>query len=231
MARIAVTSDFHLNPGDIFPKPFFAEGSELYDKRPPDLVILLGDMRNFLPLGIKAWDTPEGHLTIQSLHSALGDYETVDLMGNHEGRFSWLRESNEGSHFVSMRELTIKAKPLPYHFEHGHKLTEWWLLRHIADDFVDWITTLPIFRAWWYKFCVKQGWIPSKYMHDWEGNLVPKYPDIVGLYWANVFREAQRRKVNMVVGHSHCQCHLSTPHPEVPDVIDLGAKQWTIIRI
>ena len=145
MPRVACTSDWHLRPGDIFPKPFFAE-SEYYDGHPPDLVILNGDMRDFLPLGTKAWDTPEGHLTIQSLHSALEDYETVDLMGNHEGRFSWLKESNEGSHFISKREHTIKAKPLPYRFEHGHKLTEWWILRHIADDWTEWITTLPIFR-------------------------------------------------------------------------------------
>ena len=221
--RVAVTSDFHLNPGDIFPKPEFV--------RIPDLVILNGDMRNFLPLGIKAWDTPEGHLTIQSLHSALDDLEVIDIFGNHEGRFNWLKESNVGSHFISEREHTIKIKPLPYHFEHGHKFTEWWLLSHIADDVVEWLTTQPIIRQHWYNFCVKMGWLPSKYIHDWGGNPIPKYPHIVGLYWANVFREAQRRKVNMVVGHSHCQCHLSTPHPEVPDVIDLGAKHWTIIRI
>ena len=223
MARIAVTSDFHLNPGDIFPKPEF--------DREPDLVILNGDMRDFLPLGIKAWDTPEGHLTIQSLHSALGDYETVDLMGNHEGRFSWLCESNEGSHFVSMRELTIKAKPLPYHFEHGHKLTEWWLLRHIADDWVEWITTHPIIRQRWYNFCVKRGWLPGHYMHSLDGNPVPKYPHIVGLYWWRVFKKAQEKGMNYVVGHSHCQCHLATLHPEIPDVIDTGSKVWTILRI
>ena len=230
MPRVACTSDWHLRPGDIFPKPFFAE-SEYYDGHPPDLVILNGDMRDFLPLGTKAWDTPEGHLTIQSLHSALEDYETVDLMGNHEGRFSWLKESNEGSHFISKREHTIKAKPLPYRFEHGHKLTEWWILRHIADDWTEWITTLPIFRAWWYKFCVQRGWLPSKYMHDWKGNPVPKYPSIVGLYWANAFRKAQQNKVNLVIGHSHCRAHLDTPHPRVPDIIDCGAREWTILRL
>ena len=29
--RLAVTSDWHLRPGEIFPKPFFVGGRELYD--------------------------------------------------------------------------------------------------------------------------------------------------------------------------------------------------------
>ena len=215
--RVAVTSDFHLNPGDIFPKPEF--------DRTPDLVILNGDMRNFLPLGIKAWDTPEGHLTLQSLHSALDSWEVIDVFGNHEGCYEWLKWADADTHFQPVKKFVIPATRdhLAYKFVHGHQLTpDWGIIAPIAYNFIEF--AVKFFPNQWYKFCKRMRWLPSNYATNPHFNLYTKYWGI----WGD---RAGIENCNYVIGHSHLPGGIITLYPKVPDVIDLGAKQWTIIRI
>jgi len=218
---VAVTSDWHLKPGMTVSRVPLAPK--------PDLVVLNGDMRDVLPLGMDAWRTMEGQITIRSLAYALRNYKVVDILGNHEGRFSWLLELDKGTHFSPQRNHTIYAQiGLPYRFEHGYKFTEWRWLGYIADDVVELLTTHPWIRQWWYDFSIEMGWLPSKFCNP---NPTPKYHHIVGLYWWHVFKHALKYKRNYVVGHSHCKAFLNTPHEMIPNVIDVGAGEWIYLEI
>jgi len=211
MDRYAL-SDSHLDPGNKFTDYSYLNGQ----------LIIVGDLLNILPLGIKQWQAPEGSYTIQSIVSGLPENHCI-LLGNHEGRLSWLQELFEGYDVKIARKLDITIDSKRWHFEHGHKFTEWKFLSYFADDWVEWATTTPIVRSWWYKFCVKQGWIPSKYMHDWKGNPVSGYQKLVGGYWAMVLAYAYEHNCNMVVGHSHTKCYIDVKKHDI-EVIDLGAN-------
>lgn len=227
---LATYSEGHYNPGDIMPPdtftPYVGAG---------DILILNGDMCNILPLGMKAWRTLAGRKTIDSIKTSVpkgcqGWY----VYGNHEGRLSWLKELMAASSVINdppiqiVRSIDIPYKGEIWHFEHGHKFCYGWRwLRHVADDIVEWLTSNPLTLKLWYNFSVKRGWLPSKYMHDWEGNPVSKkYRKLVGHYWAEVLAEAHEQNMNYVVGHSHRRVTITT---DFVKVIDDGSQEIVLI--
>jgi len=202
-------SDIHLNPGTLL----------LDRKGYKGTYVLVGDILNILPHGFSPWQTPEGRQTIESIDKNTPD-DVWYVIGNHEGRLSWIKKlfspypKWQGR---IVRRLDMEIDGRVYHFEHGHKFTEWWVLRHIADDWVEFVTTLPIIREWWYKFCIYQGWIPSK-----AKNPLRTYSVLLGIYWGMVVQRAMREGRSWVVGHSHTRMSWSSPHFGV-EVFDLGA--------
>ena len=209
MKNVYAISDLHLNPGDRFPDYSGLGG----------MLVVVGDLLNILPWGMNRWRIKEGYETCKSVADGLPEAHCV-LMGNHEGRFSWLRELLAESFGVSIaRQLDI----VPYHFEHGHKFTEWRILRHIADDAVEWLTSNSFTRKLWYDFCIRQGWMPSCY-----ANPGTKYEKMVGAYWALVLAQAHKEHWNYVIGHSHTSCNIGPTEFGV-QVIDLGNND--LVRI
>lgn len=207
---ILVTSDWHLNPGELFPKDFFSPMGE------EDVVIFNGDMLNILPLGMKQWRTEAGNQTVQSLYDALPMGRIgFFMMGNHEGRLQWMRELFQRAGILCERAVDIGA----WHFEHGHKLTEWRWLGKIADDITEAMVAMA--PGLWYKFCSRMKWIPSKY-----ANPGLEYQDIVVAYWAMAMVHAKKLNKQMVIGHSHTRGDILTQYCTV---IDCGARQ--VIRL
>lgn len=204
---LRIISDLHMNPGDKVP-------DNLADKfcgANSNIHILLGDIINVLPLGMGVWRTEDGVATIKDIIGKLmPDYW---VFGNHEGRMAWLRELLKPYVGIKViRSLDIGR----YHFEHGHKLTEWWLLRHIADDLVELATNNALTRKWWYDFCKKRGWMPGSFPHN------PK--DLRGFYWAMAFRASVKSEKIYVVGHSHVRVDIM-PKEILGGVVDIGAGQ------
>ena len=213
------TSDLHLNPGDVFP-----------NYTGLDYLIVNGDLLNILPLGMNQWRTDAGKRTCQSIAAGLPKKHCL-IYGNHCGRLSWMKELLEEPFGLNVqRQLDfIDDDDKIWHFEHGHRFTQWWILRHGADDVVEWLTSNSATRQWWFKFCVKKGWIPSKYMHDWEGNPVSKWRKLVGHYWAMILTQAFNTGKNYVVGHSHVRPAQTIFDIEGIKVIDLGFRELTRI--
>ena len=217
--KIASTSDWHYNPGDRFPISYHLPE----EVQRADIIVLVGDMLNFLPLGIKAWRDDMGRITIASLHDMLAHHEAIYVFGNHEGKFSYLKEAVEGTHIKAVRDYTIyKKEGLNDVCIHGHQLTpDWGILAPIADDFVE--LAVKYFPQQWYNFCVKQNWLPSHY-----GN--PVSYKLLLLYWFRWCMEAAKDNCNYIIGHSHHKAHIVTPEKEMPDVIDLGTGEWHLIE-
>ena len=202
------TSDQHLKPGDTFPDYSNLDGR----------LTVVGDILDILPLGMQEWRTTAGRKTCESVARGLPKDHMV-LMGNHEGRLSWLRELLDPLDVVTDRTLDITTGDgKKFRFEHGHKYTEWSLLRYVADDVVEWATSNKLTRKLWYRFCAEQGWMPSKYANPGK-----KYEAIVGGYWAMVLRQAHKDNISRIIGHSHIGCDISTQFGI--RVIDLGRAE------
>ena len=225
---ILETSDAHLNPGNRCPEHLIDMADKADMAKSP--VVWNGDMLNILPLGMRAWRSVEGRFTIVDLVAkGMPEKGIYFIMGNHEGRLSWVKELfGPYPDVIICRNLDLTHNGRKWHFDHGHKFTDWWLWRHIADDWCEWITTNPLMRKWWYDFCVKQGWIPSKYMHDWTGNPVSKFQQLVGYYWGRVLQEALSKNRNYCVGHSHIDTRIDTPFGI--SVVDGGVGKVNIIE-
>ena len=208
---IGFTSDVHLNPGDEFNLPI----------PPVDAFVFVGDIFNVLPGGMCWWRTLEGWQTIGSLRNAVRYIpEVYFVVGNHEGRFSWAKELLKDTDFVVVRELNLAG----IHFEHGHKFTEWFVLRYIADDIVEWLTSNWLLRRSWYWFSRKMGWMPGN-IKDAKPK---KYHSVVGLAWAAALHTAYKRNwKTLVLGHTHTKADIST---DFVHLIDCGCRQVQVIR-
>lgn len=187
-------SDIHLDPGQTYP-------GDLHGVH-----ILNGDTFNILPYGMREWKTLKGMLTVQSLTDAI-DPETVFIVGNHEGRLSWLQELVPDHRVV--RSLDFP----PYHFEHGHRFSEWRWLSYVADDLVEYLTTNPLTRKLWWKFCLSKGWMATGLPHSSD-----KHNRLVELVWSWASYEATKAGMVYVIGHTHEPADLG-------NVIDLGCNE------
>jgi UDP-2,3-diacylglucosamine pyrophosphatase LpxH len=211
-----LTSDWHLNPGDKMAHWTKQDYPMVTD------IGLVGDIINVLPLGMKTWRTTEGRTTIESIVRLTEVAPVHFIFGNHEGRLSWLKSLFKDNPEVQIsRNLEIEINGEKWWIEHGHKFTEWWLLRHVADDVVEWLTTTPLTRKLWYRFCVKMGWLPGQYLST-KLDRQEKYEEITIAYWAFLMSAARKRRMGYIVGHSHTRATLEPPYA---NVIDLGARE------
>lgn len=212
------SSDWHIRPGqsrELELKRFLAHDA---------LKIINGDLLNILPYGLTQWRTEEGKATLDELKGLINNSPnvTVWLKGNHEGRLSWMKQLlGDCPHLIIDRSYDTGAQGRHWHFEHGHKFTDWWLLRHVADDIVEIATTNRVVRPFWYALCKRLDWMPGSYPPN------PHVHELIGLYWANVLRAAIKAKCTYVVGHSHQACHLETGFGY--DVIDCGCRETVAI--
>lgn len=93
-----------------------------------------------------------------------------------------------------------------WYFRHGHGWSvDWWLLRHFAPRFVEFMT--EHFPTPWCWFSRKMGWIPSE--RKGAACVVgprerQKYDDMAGIVWRNAIRHAQPNNLAVIVGHTHC---------------------------
>lgn len=194
MEHAWVVADLHVEPGE---KPSWGA------RKLPNLFVL-GDTFDFLPYGMNAWRTPAGLYTIDATLATFPD-ETTVFVGNHEGRAGWLEEVVKGR-FPVVRELLIDVNGTPWLLKHGHQYSEWWLLRHIADDIVEWATTNVVTKNAWYALCQRMGWMAS-------GDPQPeKYNSFVAAMWGFALREANTRGVHVAFGHTHTNCSVDTDH-------------------
>ncbi len=200
---IYCTSDWHLNPGVVFPENLISL-KKLY---------LVGDMFNIIPLGMGQWRTYEGRRTVDSIVNHIPADSTF-IAGNHEGRLSWLKELLSAYPHIRVMRSDVSQN---YKFIHGHQYTDWKVWAIGADDITEWLTTNALTRKLWYKFCVSQGWLPSKYANPGR-----EYEPIVGAYWAMILRQAHKEHLSFVVGHSHQRCDIETPWIKI---IDLGCRE------
>lgn len=214
-----LTSDWHLNPGERMPHWTKQDYPEVTD------IVLNGDLLNILPLGIRQWQTSEGRTTVESIARLTEVARVHFIFGNHEGRLSWVKSLFRDYPKVEFhRNLPIEFNDEKWWVEHGHRFSEWWLLRHIADDIVEWLTTNPLTRRLWYSLCVWRGWLPSKYLNP----DVEKYKDTVIDCWALAMRAARKKRVCYIVGHTHTRATLSPPYAWV---VDLGARQVVFLPL
>jgi UDP-2,3-diacylglucosamine pyrophosphatase LpxH len=223
-----LTSDWHLHPGEKMPNWTKKDFPTVTD------IVLVGDMIDVLPLGLNQWRTTEGRTTIESIARLTEVAPVHYIFGNHEGRLSWLKLLFEDYPEVQIsRDLQIEINSEKWWIEHGHKYTEWRLLRYIADDIVEWLTTNPITRRLWYNFCVRMHWLPGRYhntnptpQEENEEIRQERYEEIVIVYWALLMRAARRRHMGYIVGHSHTRATIEPPYAKV---LDLGAKEKVLL--
>ena len=207
-----VTSDWHLKPGEEMP-----DMTSKYKG-----LIGVGDMLDLIPLGMKVWYTPEGERTCRSVARNMKKITA----GNHDPKRN-LRKLFK--HFnISDVQVEDNFDINGWHIEHGHKLTEWWLLSIGADKVVEFMTGWNgTLRNWWYHFCIKKGWMPAKYMSD---GVVKEYtespyenvPLQIKTYWEICIFHAQWLEKNLIVGHSHHSYYTKWAEFKV---IDLGKKK------
>lgn len=193
-------SDIHLSPG-------MRWTLDMRDKGP---LVIDGDTFNLLPYGLKEWETPEGMATVQSVVDLTQD--AVWISGNHDP-LNWLRpllvRAGVGPSRV-VRSLDVDG----HHFEHGHRFAgDWAILRYIAPSVVEWLTTNPLTRKWWYQFCVDRGWIASDFPHSSE-----RYDRFVSVTWGFASLDADRNHRTNVIGHTHCRASWD-------NLIDLGSNE------
>lgn len=189
-------SDIHLDPG------------QRYTGNLHGVKVINGDTFNILPYGMREWRTVEGMETAQSLVDTVDD-DAVFILGNHEGRLSWLRELVPNH--ACVRSLDIG----PYHFEHGHRFSEWRWLSYMADDLVEWLVTNPLTRGIWWRFCLSKGWMATGLPESDH-----RYSQMVSAVWGWAAYEGQKRGKVMVIGHTHCPARWD-------NLIDLGANEVT----
>lgn len=195
--QISAGGDYHFRPGEECPDMFYEDYRGL---------LVFQEVFEIIPLGIDAWRTDSGRYTVSSFARNLPPHGCFMVLSNHDGRRKWLQEIVRDYNIVVCEDLDIVTVDRIYHFEHGHKLTEWKVLSWGADDVVQFMTGWNKYlRNWWYSFCRWKGWIPS-YTADNKA----KYSAVLGLYWANCLREVHKRKnTTYVVGHSHCRRRIS----------------------
>lgn len=203
-------TDLHLNPGEMFPQELAAL----------DGLLVLNEVFNILPLGMDVWRTSPRRYTVDSVKRGLPKSSHF-VLANHDGRLSWLKEL-VGSFAPVTRELELVAVDgAKWRFVHGHKFTYWRVLSWGADDVVEWLTSNKLTQRLWYKFAIKQGWMPGRF-----ANPGTDYERFVGWYWGLILEKAHRDHVNYVVGHSHTQ-NVMGPSQFNVTVIDCGAGQLT----
>lgn len=215
-----LTSDWHLNPGDIMPP--------LTKKDFPNVtnIGLVGDIINVLPLGINSWKTTEGKTTIESIARLTELAPVYYVFGNHEGRLSWLKLLLKDYPEVQiLRSIEVNVNGEKWRIEHGHRFSEWCLLRYVADDIVEWFTTNPLTLKLWYRFCVKMGWLPGQYLNS-RAIRREKYERKIIAYWAFIMNAARSKEEGYIVGHSHTRATINPPFGKV---IDLGARKIVLL--
>jgi len=229
MNEAYVTSDLHIEPdgfGLQFLESFCEEASNAR-------AILNGDGLNILPHGLGAWKTTQGYNTIRHFEATVEKYLPLHgldyVLGNHEGRKSWVEELIQGHPLIRLHRYLDLQFPGrsgislvdTYHFEHGHRFTEWRVLSWFADDIVEWATTNALTRRWWYEFSRRMGWMPGSHPRKKEPN------EWHGIYLGLVYWDAIRREatynVTDVVGHSHIFAYVPTEFGV--RVIDCGARR------
>jgi len=218
---ILITSDVHLSPGNEIPRfliAMFREASETNAR-----IIINGDFLNFLPYGLSAWETTEGHYTIQKFIEALPRQGCDYIFGNHEGNLRWLEDIFEDYPQVRVsRELNVFIGGTTWHFEHGHGFAlDWSWLQWIADDLTQFMVKYA--PGLWYWIGVKAHWIPSKI----KDTSTPKYKEVIGGIWSRALAYAVKNNVNVVIGHTHTRANLELGTGQT--VIDDGTSQ--VIRI
>jgi len=223
--NLALISDPHLMPGDIFPTPRF--------EREPELVVVVGDTFNINPLGVDIWKSSEGILTVQSIPLALARYNWEILPGNHDPK-KYLTELFKlaGVDKTPLTSLDVEmVSGRTYHIEHGDRYTpDWGIIAPFANWLVDVMTSHSIWlRQKWYSFCVWKGWLPSKWMEGGtSGNGKDmSHPEKIVALWAYIYyRYVSKQKKDYVIGHTHLRGGIQTGILGVPDLITLGANEW-----
>lgn len=226
-----VFSDEHLNPGDTFRCAFFHH-----------VLISDGDLLNIIPLGMKAWREPAGRFTIESIMASVGKRPFIVIVGNHEGRESWVKELFQDYPNVFVcKEYEFIVNDLLYRVKHGHQFApDWNIISKYADDVVLFCTGWsPLLMKGWYWFCRKMGWIPSKFVAT-EKSLVRKivtwknpkdYVELVPIVWSQALREAHStgRPTRVVIGHTHSPIEIG-PSEFGCSVLDLGSRMITEVE-
>ncbi len=191
-----VSSDWHCQPEELIP-----QAAELIGRaEPSDILIGVGDLFDFLPLGKEKFNNSRA---IDDFINLLGGREFYYIAGNHDP-FPWVKERfGSYSNIKVSRTVTFDNR---WRFRHGHGWScDWWLLRHFAPGVVEFMTDhLPTL---WYWLSKKAGWIPSDHkraVYFGGSGERQQYNDKVGIVWSNALQHAQHNDMSVIVGHTHC---------------------------
>jgi len=148
-----VGGDYHLAPGEVL--------NDYLD-------VAVGDMIDVIPLGVRAYMTPEGQRTIKSI----AEHVKVYVAGNHDpykalvklfkGYDICIHQSCE--FFVEHgNTLSLDYSSARYFFRHGDTYApDWWVIRRFAYTWTELVTRFSLTRKLWYKFCRYKNWMGEK---------------------------------------------------------------------
>ena len=193
---LIVSSDWHCQPEELIP-----QARHIIEKADPgkDLLVGVGDLFNFLPLGK---DKFKNSKAIDDFIRLLGGQTFYYVTGNHDP-YPWVKQRfKDYPNIVVARIVNFKDR---WYFRHGHGWShDWWLLRHFAPRVVEFMT--EHFPRFWYCLSRKMGWLPSKQKEvaDVAPSERQKYDDAVGIVWRNDIQHAQHNNLAVIVGHTHC---------------------------
>ena len=197
-----------------------------FDEHSISDIVLVGDIINILPNGLRQWEGVEGKVTIQSIADLAKIAKLHYIFGNHEGRLKWLTELFSTFPDVNIyKEQTFEISGEKWHVEHGYKFNEWRVLHYFADDIIEFLTTHPLLCGSWYKFCKRVGWLPGQYERRTIKHQL-RYENRIIAYWAWVMHEARKKNMNFIVGHSHSRVIIE---PNFIKIIDLGVNEPLIL--
>ena len=195
-------SDIHLSPGDEYPS---------VDLHGP--LVLVGDVFNILPWGIKAWRTLKGIRTVNSLLDCLDD-DAVFISGNHDP-YGWLQE------LVPDYRVERRYQVDGWTFMHGHQFApDWHYLSFVAPQFQEFMLSHVWTAKLWYWYCKRQGWMATG---TTESN--KKYEEMVSMVWGMANKYAHDHG-NLCIGHTHSRM---TFQDDFVKIVDCGANELVIL--